>query len=162
RNIGIQLRLENIYIGSLVSEYLKEFYGTRSASVVVAIDMADIIIESADFSNVDFSNISLINVFLSGVNLTGARLTPRKHFGVKIDSSNWWDSDKIDQELLASLLQNSFPYANVSDNYPELIDKKKYEERISKICNPVTPLCKPENLIFGDDGVPTALPTASP
>jgi hypothetical protein len=149
-----ELLKQQVFLAEKIVYVLRENYtiGNVTSSDQV-IDLSNLMLTSADLSHLDFSKFDLSNTIFNAVNLDGAFLTPR--LGVRSPqfwSTLWWNADRINQDILAFVVANNFPYY-----VPDLVyfknlkpGKDEYFSRIKKLCVPEKEFCKESNLIFGE------------
>ena len=136
-----------------ISPYLKSHYSldnSEKRDEQSELNLSDLYIIGQDWSNLDLSRFYLERTGFDNVNLTNANLTMMKYYGIYFLASNWWEARNINQNLLDVLVEHQFPFFQ---NYRFEVVKApsidRYKARVAELCQPLRPVCRPENLKFG-------------
>jgi hypothetical protein len=140
------------HLSPKIADFLRGNYSVGSLSTPTTIPLTRLYFFEADLSNVDFSNFDISETVFDHCDMKGAKLTPKK-FGDTMDirGTYWWDAREINQDALAKLIANEYPYYIKGGQYRDsaAIDKNYYVERIRALCVPMRPYCQPNQLQFG-------------
>jgi uncharacterized protein YjbI with pentapeptide repeats len=132
------------FVGQSAGDVLRKEHGVDNASRSnQPLDLSYITLRGADLSAVDFSSFIMTNTSLEFSKLDKSVLTPLKLDGLEFNDSNWWDVNKIDQNLLRASIQNRYPYyADWISDYPMGdVTKDYYEKRVKALCNSPDDFC---------------------
>jgi hypothetical protein len=139
------------FLSTEISNFLQKESNKQTGSK--NIDVSGIYFLAAHLENVDFSQINLTGTAISVSSLENAILAPK---GVTFDfrNSDWWNVEKIDQEILKQAIASAYPIDSSNPalfNIPKeySVSEDEYRAKIAKLCTKNMKICLPECLRFG-------------